>query len=106
MMDEQKQHTLKYLSKGVRYDGRKPLDYRNVSVEYGITKSAEGSARVKIGETEVIAGVKMSVEKPYPDTPDKGNLMVNAELRPLASPKFETGPPGDQAIEMARTHPV
>jgi len=102
MITEQKQHVLAYLNKGLRYDGRKPLDYRNVTIEYGITKSAEGSARVRIGDTEVIAGVKMSVEKPYPDTPDKGNLMVNAELRPLASPKFETGPPGDQAIELAR----
>ena len=46
--------------------------------------------------------VKMAVEKPYPDTPDKGNLMVNAELRPMSNPKFETGPPGEQAIEISR----
>ncbi|MBI4145071.1 exosome complex protein Rrp42 [Candidatus Woesearchaeota archaeon] len=102
MMSEQKQHVLKYLAKNIRFDGRKPLDYRDVTVEYGISKSAEGSARVRIGGTEVIAGVKISIEKPYPDTPDKGNLMVNAELRPMASPKFESGPPSDQGIELAR----
>lgn len=101
-MSEQKQHLLKYLAKGLRYDGRKPLDFRNVTIEYDVSKSAEGSACVRIGKTEVIAGVKMAIEKPYPDTADKGNLMVNAELRPMASPDFESGPPTDQGIELAR----
>ncbi|MBI4451509.1 exosome complex protein Rrp42 [Candidatus Woesearchaeota archaeon] len=98
----QKQHLLKTLAAGIRYDGRKLLEWRPVTVEYNISKSAEGSARVTFGGTQVLAGVKMSVEKPYPDTPNQGNLMVNAELVALSSPKFETGPPGDQAIELAR----
>ena len=91
-----------YLDKKLRYDGRGLQDYREVTVETGISKSAEGSARVRIGETHVLAGVKMAVEKPYPDSPDKGNLMVNAELTPMSSPEFETGPPGEQAVELAR----
>jgi exosome complex component RRP42 len=49
-----------------------------------------------------MAGIKMGVEKPYPDTADQGNLMVNAELLALASPEFEPGPPSDQATELAR----
>ena len=98
----QKQHVLKYLNKGTRYDSRKTTDFRDVKIEYGITGSAEGSSRVTIGGTVVIAGVKMSIDKPYPDNPDKGNLMVNVELRPLANPRFESGPPGFQAIELAR----
>jgi len=102
MHAELKAHVLKALSKNVRYDGRKDLEFRPISVEYGISKSAEGSARVRIGGTEVIAGVKMDVGKPYPDTPNQGNLMVNAELLPLSNPKFETGPPGEQATEIAR----
>ncbi|MBW3002221.1 exosome complex protein Rrp42 [Candidatus Woesearchaeota archaeon] len=97
----EKEHILKSLKAGVRYDGRKLLDYRKVSVEPNIT-CAEGSARVKIGETVVLVGVKLAVEEPYPDTPDQGKLMVNAELRPMASPKFESGPPGEQAIDIAR----
>ncbi|MBW3004637.1 exosome complex protein Rrp42 [Candidatus Woesearchaeota archaeon] len=97
----EKEHILKSLKAGIRYDGRKLLDYRKVSVEPKIT-SAEGSAKVKIGETEVLVGVKLAVEVPYPDTPAEGKLMVNAELRPMASPKFESGPPGEQAIDIAR----
>lgn len=102
MQQELKAHLLKALSKEVRYDGRKPLEYRPITVECGISKSAEGSARVKIGGTEVIVGVKMETGTPYPDTPNQGNLMVNAELLPLSNPKFETGPPGEQATELAR----
>ena len=102
MYAEQKTHLLRALAKNVRYDGRKALEYRPITVEYGISGSAEGSARVKLGGTEVIAGVKMEIGKPYPDTPDQGNMMVNAELIPLSNPAFESGPPGEQATELAR----
>ena len=97
-----KEHILKMYLKGLRYDGRKLLDYRPVIVESNISAMAEGSARVKIGETEVLAGVKLAIEEPYPDTPDQGKLAVNAELMALSNPEFEPGPPGDQAIELAR----
>lgn len=97
-----REHILKSLSKGMRFDGRKPEEMREVTVESGVSISAEGSARVKIGETEVIVGIKMAVETPYPDTQDRGNLMVNVELLPLSNPEFESGPPGIEAIELAR----
>ena len=97
-----KEHILNALAKGTRFDGRKAEDFREVTVEYGAAGGAEGSARVKIGDTEVIAGVKMGVETPYPDTQDRGNLMVNAELLPLSNPDFEPGPPRMPAIELAR----
>lgn len=102
MSEGTRQHILASLSNGMRFDGRKAEDMREVTVEYGVSKSAEGSARVKIGDTEVIVGIKMAVETPYPDTADKGNLMVNVELLPLSSPEFESGPPGIKAIEIAR----
>ncbi len=86
-----------------RLDGRGLLDYRGpITVEIGIAKSAEGSARVQIGNTVVMAGVKMSLEKPYNDTPDQGGIMINVELLPLSSPEYEPGPPGMKAVEVAR----
>lgn len=98
-----KEHVESLLKQGKRIDGRKLEEYRKpIKVEAGFIETAEGSARVTIGETEVLVGVKMAVETPYPDSPDKGNLMVGAELTPLSNPEFETGPPGIQAIELAR----
>lgn len=92
----------KYLSEGKRFDGRKPDEYREISIEEGVSKNAEGSVRVKIGKTEVLVGIKMGVGAPYPDSPDKGNLMVTAELLPLSSPRYESGPPKFEAIELGR----
>jgi len=90
-------------AKGTRIDGRTFDQYRPIEIEYGVSsKSAEGSARVKIGDTEVVAGVKLEVGKPFPDKPNEGSIMVNVELLPLSSPFFEPGPPGIDAIELAR----
>jgi exosome complex component RRP42 len=102
MDGELRQHIIRLLDKGVRLDGRKALEYRKIKVEYNVTKSAEGSARVTMGDTDVITGVKMEVFVPYSDTPDQGSLMVGAELSPLASSEFEVGPPGIEAIEIGR----
>lgn len=98
-----KNHVKNLLKQDKRLDGRKTDQYREpIKVEYGIAKTAEGSARVQIGETVVTAGVKLSLEKPYPDTPDQGGIMVNVELLPLSNPEFEPGPPGIMAIELSR----
>lgn len=103
MDKELKNHILKLLKQEKRLDGRKPLEYRQpITVEYGVSSTAEGSAKVQIEETIVMAGVKLSVETPYPDTPDSGNLMVGVELLPLSNPDFESGPPSIYAIELGR----
>ena len=90
------------ISEGKRADGRDLMEYRPITIEKGFIERAEGSARVRLGRTEVAVGVKIEVESPFPDTPEEGILMVNAELVPLASPTFEPGPPDENAIELAR----
>lgn len=102
MNNSDREHILKSLNAGIRCDGRKPDEFRKIVVERGVSKNAEGSSRVLFGDTEILAGVKMAVEAPYPDTPDSGNLMVNEELLPLSNPAFEAGPPSEEAIEVAR----
>jgi len=92
----------KYLEEGKRFDNRKLDEFREVEIELEVSKNAEGSARVKIGKTEVLVGVKMNVGEPYSDSPNKGNLMVTAELTPLSSPRFENGPPKFPTIELGR----
>ena len=88
---------------GKRMDGRGFLDYRQpIKIETDISWTAEGSCQVQIGDTVVMAGVKLSLEKPYNDTPDQGGIMINAELKPLSSPEYESGPPGIKAIELSR----
>ena len=85
-----------------RIDGRALDAYREIVIESGVVPSAEGSARVKLGDTDVLAGVKIDVGTPFADTSDEGVLMVGTEFVPLASPDFESGPPREEAIEVAR----
>src|SRR3989344_3006 len=103
MYRELRSHIINLLNADTRLDGRKLTEYRKpIEVEHNVVKTAEGSARVKIGETEVMVGIKLEVGEPYPDTPDEGTIIVGAELLPLSNPEFELGPPGIQAIELAR----
>jgi exosome complex component RRP42 len=102
MSEIRKDHIHRLLEKGRRVDGRAWDEYRPISIETNVIDSAEGSARVKIGNTDVLVGVKMTVGEPFADTPDKGVLSTNAELIPLASPTFESGPPDENSIELAR----
>ncbi len=90
------------IDKGKRLDERGMLDYREIKLEQGVIEKAEGSARVYLGKTEVLVGVKVETGEPFPDTPNEGVQTVNAELVPLASPNFEPGPPDENSIELAR----
>lgn len=87
---------------GKREDGRALDQFRTLDIQTNYVSKAQGSARVKLGNTQVVAGVKVQVETPYPDTPNRGNFMTSAELNPIASPYFEPGPPRIEAIELAR----
>lgn len=97
-----KNYIKKIIGDGKRSDGRKFEEFRDIEIKKGYLKNAEGSAFVSVGETKVIVGVKMEIGEPFPDAPDEGILMVNAELSPIASPEFESGPPDENAIELAR----
>jgi len=97
-----KKKIIELLKEGKRLDGRKPFDFREVTIEKGISNKAEGSARVKIGKTEVIVGVKMQTQEPYPDHQDEGTMMVSMEFSPASGERYELGPPRIDAIETAR----
>jgi exosome complex component RRP42 len=90
------------IEKSKRLDDRSLTDYREIKIEQGVIEKAEGSARVFIGKTQVLVGIKVETGEPFPDTPNDGVMTVNAELVPLASPNFEPGPPDENSIELAR----
>lgn len=102
LMEVRRDYVLAKIREGERIDGRKFDEIRPIEIKTGLIKKAEGSAYVKLGNTQVVAGVKMQIGEPFPDTPDQGIIITNAELVPLASPTFEPGPPDENAIELAR----
>ena len=100
--DLKRDYISKLLAKGTRADGRKFDEPRPLKVETGFVGSAEGSARVTLGNTQVVVGVKLIAGEPFSDTPNSGVLTTNAELIPMASETFESGPPDEVSIEVAR----
>jgi len=95
-------YIISLLEKGERIDGRKLDEYRGLEIKVGVIDNADGSAQVKLGDTFIVVGIKSSIGDPYPDEPNKGVFIVNAEFPPVASPTFEPGPPDENAIELAR----
>ena len=98
----QKNRILEYLSEGKRFDSRTPEQYRDLKVEMGVSKNAESSVKISLGKTQVLVGVKLGLATPYPDSPAEGTFMVSAEMHPMASPNYEMGRPGINAIELSR----
>ena len=90
------------INDGKRADGRAFDERRDIFIEPNVIDKAEGSARVRLGDTQVIVGVKPTIGEPFGDTPNLGVLMTNCELLPMAAPGFEPGPPSPESIELAR----
>lgn len=90
------------INDGYRDNNRGLDEYRPISIETDVISKAEGSARVKIGDTQVIVGIKTQLGEPFPDTPGLGVLMTGCEMLPIADPAFEPGPPSEDSIELAR----
>ncbi|KAL6769913.1 RPH2 [Auxenochlorella protothecoides x Auxenochlorella symbiontica] len=74
---------------GVRGDGRGPLDFRQIEIETGVIGQATGSARVRLGTTDVLVGVKAEVGPPAEGAPNQGRISFATEFSPIASPSFQ-----------------
>jgi len=90
------------ISKGKRLDGRNLDEIRPIEIEVGLIRKANGSARVKLGNSEVVAGVKVETGEPFEGLENKGALILSAEVLPTASPYIEPGPPDEETVELAR----
>uniref|UniRef100_A0A0E0FBH1 Ribosomal RNA-processing protein 42 n=1 Tax=Oryza meridionalis TaxID=40149 RepID=A0A0E0FBH1_9ORYZ len=77
------------IAQDLRTDGRRRLQFRAISVETGVIPQANGSARVRLGATEVIATVKAELGKPSILHPDKGKVSIFVDCSPTAAPMFE-----------------
>jgi len=97
-----KQQMWDSISKGKRLDGRNLDEIRPIEIEVGLIRKANGSARVKLGNSEVVAGVKVETGEPFEGLENKGALILSAEVLPTASPYIEPGPPDEETVELAR----
>lgn len=95
-------YIIRKLKEGIRGNGRKLDEFREIVVQTGFIPHAAGSAMVTLGKTKIVAGIKIEAGEPFADTPNQGVLTTNVELLPMAFPTFEPGPPSEASIEIAR----
>lgn len=73
----ERQFLIEGVELNVRNDGRSRLDFRHLALETGVIATANGSARLKLDNTDVMVGVRVDLSEPEPDRPDEG---VHASL--------------------------
>ena len=78
-----------------RVDGRRCLEWRKVKLEVDVIPNCHGSCRVRVGNTDLLVGVKLQVDEPLEDRPNEGRIEFAADCSANASPAFE-GRGGDE----------
>ncbi|KAI8836589.1 ribosomal protein S5 domain 2-type protein [Chytridium lagenaria] len=87
------------LQDGIRWDGRKLLDYRNVKIIFG---PDYGRVEALLGKTRVLANVSAEIERPLANNPNEGFVTFTTSFSPMASPTFETGRPSEEEVLVSR----
>lgn len=89
------------IAQDLRLDGRGREDFRPFVVQTGVVSQATGSARLRLGATDVIACVKAEVGTPAASRPDQGRIEIAVECSPIAAPEYEGRGGDERAAELA-----
>ncbi|XP_001601196.1 exosome complex component RRP42 [Nasonia vitripennis] len=84
-----------------RNDGRSRTDYRCMELETKLMDQVHGSARLRIGNTDILVGVKVEIDTPYPDSPNEGKIEFFVDCSANATPSFEGKGGEDLANEIS-----
>ncbi|KAG0556295.1 hypothetical protein KC19_11G041500 [Ceratodon purpureus] len=90
------------IAQNLRSDGRGRLDFRNISIVTGVIPQASGSARCKVGGTDVMVSVKAELGSPPKGRPTHGGMMIKIECSPTAAPEFEGRGGEELSLELTR----
>nr|KAJ0201442.1 hypothetical protein LSAT_V11C600313440 [Lactuca sativa] len=93
----------------LRVDGSRPSIIENYLLSSEGKKSQshpliseDGSSEIQLGHTRVMGFVTGQLVQPYRDKPSERTLAIYIEFSPMADPSFESGRPGESAIELGR----
>uniref|UniRef100_A0A8C2H4X7 Exosome component 7 n=1 Tax=Cyprinus carpio TaxID=7962 RepID=A0A8C2H4X7_CYPCA len=96
-----------YIMHGVRddlrLDGRGCEDYRHMEIETDVVSNTDGSAKISLGHTDVLVGVKAEIGKPKAMVPDEGYLEFFVDCSANATPEFEGRGGEELGVELSNT---
>ncbi|MEM0131306.1 MAG: exosome complex exonuclease Rrp41 [Saccharolobus sp.] len=92
------------LDDGSRLDGRKPDELRNIKIELGVLKNADGSAVFEMGNTKVIAAVygPKEMHPRHLSLPDRAVLRVRYHMTPFSTDERKNPAPSRREIELSK----
>lgn len=103
LSEAEKVYIVHGIQEDLRVDGRGCEDYRCVEVETDVVSNTSGSARVKLGHTDILVGVKAEMGAPRLDKPNEGYLEFFVDCSANATPEFEGRGGDDLGTEIANT---
>eukprot|EP00128_Syssomonas_multiformis_P018211 Colp12_sorted_trinity150504_noHs@17687 len=77
------------IEQDIREDGRRRKDYRHFTIETGVVSNTNGSARLRLGSTDILVGVKAEIGEPTIESPHNGRVVVSVDCSATSSPSFE-----------------
>lgn len=89
---------------GIRCDGRRIDQIRNVSIKVGILKNADGSAYIEFGKNKILAGVfgPRDVHPKHMANQDSGILRCRYHMSPFSVTERKNPAPSRREIEISK----
>ncbi|XP_067857929.1 exosome complex component RRP42 isoform X1 [Heptranchias perlo] len=103
LSEAEKVYVMHGVQDDLRIDGRGCEDYRHIEIETDVVSNTSGSARVKIGHTGILVGVKAEMGTPKLERPNEGFLEFFVDCSANATPEFEGRGGEDLGTEIANT---
>ena len=90
--------------KGIRCDGRKIDEPRNIMIKAGVLKNANGSAYIEFGENKILAGVfgPRDVHPKHLANTDRGILRCRYHMQPFSVSERKNPAPSRREIEISK----
>lgn len=103
LSEAEKVFILHGVQENLRNDGRTRRDYRPMELETGLVSNANGSARVRLANSDILASIKCEIDQPHANRPDEGKLEFFIDCSANATPEFEGRGGEELALEITNT---
>lgn len=89
---------------GIRCDGRRVDQLRNISIKVGVLKNADGSAYIEFGKNKILAGIfgPRDVHPKHMADPDTGILRCRYHMSPFSVTERKNPAPSRREIEISK----
>jgi exosome complex component RRP41 len=89
---------------GIRCDGRRLDELRNISIKVGVLKNADGSAYIEFGKNKILAGIfgPRDVHPKHMANQDSGILRCRYHMSPFSVTERKNPAPSRREIEISK----